>query len=393
MTAKITPRLPKFRIHKFTQQAYVELSGKRIYLGHHEKPQARQKYDALLAEWLAANRNLRFKDHEPTVKELVARYWTHCEAYYRNADGTTSGEVSSIKKALRPAKDLYGEKPAKSFGPLALRACRQHLLDRGLCRKSINRHVCRIRRAFKWAASEEIIPGSVFHSLLALEALRMGRCPAPESDPIRPVPDAHVEAIRPWVSRQTWAMVQLQMLTAARPGEILIMRPVDIDTSGKIWIYVPKDHKTAHHGHARNIYIGPRGQQVLRPFLARRVDAGCFSPAEAEAERRETLHAQRTTPLKYGNRPGTNRCENPKRQPGECYTIHSYRRAIDRACRLAKIPSWHPHQLRHNAATSLRKEFGLETARIILGHRSAAITTIYAEADQQKAIEAMTKVG
>lgn len=39
---------------------------------------------------------------------------------------------------------------------------------------------------------------------------------------------------------------------------------------------------------------------------------------------------------------------------------------------------WHPHQLRHNAATYLRKEFGLETARIILGQRSAAITEIYA---------------
>ena len=54
---------------------------------------------------------------------------------------------------------------------------------------------------------------------------------------------------------------------------------------------------------------------------------------------------------------------------------------------------WHPHQLRHNAATFLRKEFGLETARIILGHRSAAITEVYAEQDQQKAMEAMVKVG
>jgi integrase len=54
---------------------------------------------------------------------------------------------------------------------------------------------------------------------------------------------------------------------------------------------------------------------------------------------------------------------------------------------------WHPHQLRHNAATFLRKEFGLETARIILGHRSAAITEVYAELDQQKAMEAVVKVG
>ena len=54
---------------------------------------------------------------------------------------------------------------------------------------------------------------------------------------------------------------------------------------------------------------------------------------------------------------------------------------------------WHPHQLRHNAATELRKEFGLESARIILGHRSAAITEVYAELDQEKAISAMLKYG
>jgi len=46
-----------------------------------------------------------------------------------------------------------------------------------------------------------------------------------------------------------------------------------------------------------------------------------------------------------------------------------------------------------NAATFLRKEFGLETARIILGHRSAVITEVYAEQDQQKALEAIVRVG
>ena len=40
-----------------------------------------------------------------------------------------------------------------------------------------------------------------------------------------------------------------------------------------------------------------------------------------------------------------------------------------------------------------RKEFGLEAARIILGHRSTAITKVYAEKDEQQAIEAMVKVG
>jgi len=43
--------------------------------------------------------------------------------------------------------------------------------------------------------------------------------------------------------------------------------------------------------------------------------------------------------------------------------------------------------------TFLRKEFGIETARIIFGHRSAAITEVYAEMDQAKAMEAVVRVG
>jgi integrase len=55
--------------------------------------------------------------------------------------------------------------------------------------------------------------------------------------------------------------------------------------------------------------------------------------------------------------------------------------------------SWHPGQLRHNAATWLRKEFGVELARIILGHATAFTTEIYAEADRQQAMEVVGKVG
>ena len=54
---------------------------------------------------------------------------------------------------------------------------------------------------------------------------------------------------------------------------------------------------------------------------------------------------------------------------------------------------WHPHQLRHNAATKLRKEFGIDAARVVLGHRSAAVTEIYAELDHTKAAEIMGRIG
>ncbi len=57
------------------------------------------------------------------------------------------------------------------------------------------------------------------------------------------------------------------------------------------------------------------------------------------------------------------------------------------------MPSWHPHQLRHNAATRLRREFGIEAARVVLAHRSVAVTEIYAERDGEQAMKIMERVG
>lgn len=105
------------------------------------------------------------------------------------------------------------------------------------------------------------------------------------------------------------------------------------------------------------------------------------------------MHKNRKTPLSCGNKPGTNCKTNPKRKAREHYSQDSYRRAIRRACEKADIPYWHPHQLRHNAATQLRAEFGLEAAQLILGHRRADVTQVYAEINRAKALDIAAKVG
>ena len=47
----------------------------------------------------------------------------------------------------------------------------------------------------------------------------------------------------------------------------------------------------------------------------------------------------------------------------------------------------------HTTEVAIRKEFGIEIARIILGHHSASVTEIYAELDDEKAKEVMRKIG
>lgn len=89
--------------------------------------------------------------------------------------------------------------------------------------------------------------------------------------------------------------------------------------------------------------------------------------------------------------------------PGDHYTPDSYRRAIQRGCeqaikaakeKNAPAPAmWHPHQLRHTAATRIRKEQGLEAAQVWLGHSNADITQVYAEVDHARALEIAAKLG
>ncbi|MFV0446640.1 MAG: tyrosine-type recombinase/integrase, partial [Planctomycetaceae bacterium] len=78
---------------------------------------------------------------------------------------------------------------------------------------------------------------------------------------------------------------------------------------------------------------------------------------------------------------------------GKHFSPAGYIQAVWRACDEAKVGRWYPHRLRHTAATFIRKEFDVETARIILGHSSLKVTEIYAERDENLALAAMQRVG
>jgi integrase len=138
----------------------------------------------------------------------------------------------------------------------------------------------------------------------------MGRSGAKESEPVKPVPQSFIDAAAKHVTPTVGALINLQLLTAARPGELLIMRSADLDTSGRIWTYTPERHKTAYRGHRRTIYLGPQAQAVVRPFLKTDMSAFVFSPRDSRQQYLAAKHAKRKTPLSYGNRPVMTRKRN-----------------------------------------------------------------------------------
>lgn len=406
--------------------AFVDVDGRRHYLGQYDTPESRERYHRFIAEWEAGGRSLPVEADDITVVEVANEFLKWARGYYVMG-GKPTAEPRNIALALRPLKKLYGRSPASKFGPRALKAVRTRMVESDWSRKHINRQIGIIKRMFKWAVAEEMVPPSLYHSLQAVMGLKRGRCGARETLPIPPAPVELIEPTKCRASRQIAAMIELQSFTGARPGEIVIIRPCDIDRSGPVWRYTPADHKTKYLGHDRVIFIGPKGQKVLEPFLLRPSTTYCFSPIDAEQDRRALLSERRVTPLSCGNRPGTNRLAAPKRPPGEHYTTESYGRAVRRACEKAfPLPEplakrddetqkeydvrlsdeqkaelkawrrehhWYPNQLRHTYATRVRKQFGLEAAQVLLGHSSADVTQIYAERDMDRAATVAAKIG
>ena len=228
---------------------------------------------------------------------------------------------------------------------------------------------------------------------------------------VRPAPLDHLDSTLRFCSPRVAAMIQMQLLTGMRSGNLCQIRTADIDTTGgpdggSNWVYRPRHHKTEHHGHELVIRIDPKAQAVLGPYLKPGDPAAfVFSPAEEAAERR----AARRTPINCGNRPRSkppNRV--PRRGPANHYTPRTYAQAVSRACdkadRWAKggviigdderlAPRWHPHQFRHNRGTVVRASHGLDGVQAVLGQRTAAVATRYAEIDADKGRADRGRVG
>ncbi len=410
-------------------------------------PRSRRRYAEVIAAWEAADRAV--EPPEPrkqrtvrrpattTVTQVIVAYWIAMKPRYMR-DGKPTSTGFAVRSALRRLRQHSGTVVATEFGPRRLRTYRDSLVaSGGLGRDAINRDSQVIVRMFKWAVSDELVPAVLHQALACVEPLHRGEVSGlREPRRVEPVSDAAIEAILPLVPRQVAALIRLQRFTGARAGELVGLRAIDLETSSDVWLYRPDTHKTAHHGHRRTIPLGPKCQEVLRPFLTGRpVDRPLFSPAEAAAEQRARRTAARVTPASCGNAPGTNRVESPKRRPKDAYTTASYRRCIERACdqafpptgelarvkvaakkrtrwetekewrrrlgrRWAQVEAWRrdhrwtPHQLRHTAATEFRQRFGLETAALILGHSSPTITdAVYAERDLRRVLQAMNTAG
>jgi integrase len=390
MSTQRQPRTPTYRHHRPSGLAVVTIHGRDVYLGKHGSPESRVAYDRLIAEWLLHGRQSthapRDNPSDLTITELCLRYHEWATGYYRKLGEPTS-EIHNINRAILTLEELYGDTAARDFGPLALKAVRNRWVDDGITRLGCNRLTGIVKRMFRWATEHEFIPPTVYHGLAAVSGLRKGRTEAKDNEPVGPVPDDVLKKTLDKLSPMLRAMIGLQCLSGMRPGEVIQLRGADLDMSGPIWEYRPLTHKTQHHtGRNRVVFIGPRAQEVLRPWFRDDPHEFIFGP------RQNREHQLKGQPKP---RPKTvwEKRHRKRRVLRDHYTRNSYLTAIHRACKLEKVNTWGPNRLRHLAATNIRAKYGIEATRTVLGHSDPAVTLVYAERDLDTARRIMGEVG
>ncbi len=296
---RLKNKLPSYCLHKASGQAVVWFGGREHYLGKYGSPESHSAYRRLTAEWAATKGPVPASQAAPEeiradlrVSELLVAYLDFAEGYYVK-NGRPTGEFRNMKDAIRPLHELYETTLVWEFGPAALRTVREQMIAANLSRKVINARINRVRRIFKWGVENELVDPGVLQGLQTVSPLKEGRSKARETSRVTPVSQGHIDAVLAGVTRPVQTMINLQLVTGMRPGEVVLMRTCDIDMSGKIWEYRPASHKTEHHGIERIIFLGPQAQEIVRLFLKPEVDAYLFSPVDAVLEARKNLNPKK----------------------------------------------------------------------------------------------------
>ena len=201
---QLSKKIPKYCRRKQRNIAYVKLDGKPRFLGRYDSPESRERYDRIIALWIANGRALPL-DWEAQIETMRSGQLSKSQLALSESEsltppGTTIGEVilaylpfaltfykenrsyEQIAQVCRLLRTHYERWPATAFGPEQLYAIRNHWVVNGWGRKHTNDMVKRLVAVFRWAAEKSSSPGSrlqvplqVWETLKAVRGLPKGR--------------------------------------------------------------------------------------------------------------------------------------------------------------------------------------------------------------------------
>ena len=351
--------------------------------------------EAAARYWEEHTRSARRHERQGvTVAELCALWDAHCREYYRGPDGKPSSTAVNAVLDVRLFREMFGGAALAELTHGDMLQLRDALVRSGVSRSTVNARLWRVKYMIGWALDEALIPATVKAELTQVKGVKRGRSAAPERQPVRPVDDATISATVAHMMPNTADMVRVHRYTGMRPCELCALRWSLIDTSRTPWVYrvpaeVNKNDWRGELGQPRVVCIGPKARAILE----RHKDGGDvpFSPVRSMAEHMAAHAAEAAHPLSEAAK-ARRRAAHVPRVLGERWNTQAYTRTIHAACGRAGIPVWGANRLRHAFGTQVRRQFGLDAAKAVLGHNDCGcVTDLYTfEAVEEETIRRAT---
>lgn len=258
------------------------------------------------------------------------------------------------------------------IAPPVLRRYQERLIKLGRKRSTINRNVGRLlgsdkRRGdsfFEWLVQVGACQVQTLMGLRCVGNIRRGRPGVKESKRILAVPAADLAATLRCVDKQLEEMMRVQYFCDMRPGELLGMRPCDIQWTEdrELLVYHPAKHKTLWRGQTRRIYVGAEahrliGENCQRLWGAVTLFGDADLPKIGDPQDQRYIWAD-------AERPGAPRFTR----------VQSYTKAIQRGAARAKVPAFGANQIRKRSTTDAGRRAGKEVAAQVAGHSDVRTT-------------------
>ncbi len=96
-------KVPSYRLHRGSGQAIVTINRRDFYLGQHNAPDSRKRYNRLIAEYLSTPETFLLsnsKKPDPAVSELIVAFLAFVKSEVADK------EYKGIKLTMKPLRNL-----------------------------------------------------------------------------------------------------------------------------------------------------------------------------------------------------------------------------------------------------------------------------------------------
>lgn len=325
----------------------VRISGKCYYLGSDKAAAERQYRELILEKYGATNSSGSPRTDGITVECLLAGYIADrlavCAPQWHKKKKQMYDQMGAV------ARELYGSVLAEDFGPKAFKSVRQEMCKpvakpqhwKGRDTRSVtyvNGLCSKLKGAWKWGVSEELVSESAYRRLLSVPDLEPGDFGLTDGKDVQPITMELFQKTLVFLTGDASDFLNLLWMTGARPGELMDLTPAELERDGTHLVYRPRHHKTKKKNKLRAIVFNAAGEAILKRHWPADVHSRFFSGYSCTA---------------------------------------SIRNCVYSACKRGKLPLWHPYQLRHAAVTRIALEHGKEVASAVAGHANILTTERY----------------